>query len=59
MLRLLLFSRNARIDRVISLFDLEIASPLLLQKASLMSLCRPSREIKYERLPKYALEEQG
>ena len=55
---LLSFLQGGGVGRVICLFDLEIASPLLLKGDRLIALCRPSPNLKYKRVAKYAGKER-
>jgi hypothetical protein len=55
---LLSFLQGGSVGRVICLFNLEVASPLLLEGDRLISLCRPSVNLKYKRVAKYAGKER-
>lgn len=54
---LLLFAHTAKVLRAVALFDLGIASPLLIPKGSFLALSQPSRQLKYQRVPKYKIAE--
>jgi hypothetical protein len=55
---LLSFLQGGGIGKVICLFNLDIASPLLIKADRLISLCRPSLGLRYRRLAKYAGKER-
>jgi orotate phosphoribosyltransferase len=50
---LLIFLSKGQLDRVACLYDLQIASPLLIREERIFALCRPSAKIGYERLAKH------
>jgi hypothetical protein len=52
---LVLFLHNIKLERVMSMFDLEIGSPLLLGSTECVSLCKPRMKMKYRRFPKYKI----
>ena len=45
--------RQAEVTKVVCLFSLEVARSRLLPESSLLSLCRPSRRLRYLRKPMY------
>jgi hypothetical protein len=57
LVHLLSFLQGGSIERVVCLFNLDIASPLLAKADSLISLCRPSLALKYKRLAKYSVKQ--
>ncbi len=50
---LIVYLNDSFIERVITLFDLEVASSRLINDANIMALCKPSAEIGYIKYPKY------
>lgn len=53
LITLLIFLAKGQVEQVACLYDLQIASPLLIPEERIVSLCRPSPKIRYERRPKY------
>ena len=50
---LLVFLAKGRVQRVACMYDLQIASPLLVRDQEVISLCKPSPRVRYQRQPKY------
>lgn len=59
MAALLAVLRDAEIRRAVCVFDLEVARPRLVPSSSLISLCRPSRKLRWRQVPAYARESSG
>lgn len=53
MIQLVTYLNNAEISRAVCLFNLDVASSRLVAKEMILSLCNPSRQIGYKRIPKY------
>lgn len=53
LLALLALVQDAEINRAVCVFDLECASSKFIDSDKIISLCKPSCELDYERIPKY------
>lgn len=54
MTQIIAYLHNSEITRVVGLFNLEIALSRLISQDHTISLCKPSKNIKYLRVPKYS-----
>jgi hypothetical protein len=56
---LVVYSNDGEVERVASLFNLELANPRFIEKSRIISLCKPSAKIGYKRVPMYEINKLG